>query len=156
MTEKGHRHVFMLRRLPKTPTVTPTSSPAKSIRTASSSTQVSRMLTTPTRTPASTPSKASGSSNTPSKKVALLSGTSDTSDDDTGDDGDDVRRLELRVHRRQPLGKQAIARHHEENAGLTVHHQQHDRRQRQRGREADEVAEPWARDLAKDVRQRFL
>ena len=61
--------------------------------------------------------------------------------------GDDVRRLPLRVDLRQRLRQQAVARHHEEDAGLAEQQDQDDRRQRDEGGIAEQVADRAVADL---------
>ena len=73
-----------------------------------------------------------------------------------GDDRHHVRRAIFRVHLRQHAGQQAIAAHHEEHAGLREHHHEHDRRQRETGRQAEHVAHAGMADGAQHVRQRFV
>ena len=77
-------------------------------------------------------------------------------DDHAGDRGHDIRRLPLRVDLGELLGKQAVARHDEEDAGLAEQQDQDDRRQRQDRGIAEHVADRAEADLAKDVRQRLV
>ena len=77
-------------------------------------------------------------------------------DEDPRQHGDHMGRVELGVNLREEFRQQAIAAHHEEDAGLAEHHHQDHRGQRQDRRSAHQPAHKGMPHLTQRPGQRFL
>ncbi len=66
-----------------------------------------------------------------------------------------MRRIETGMDAAEHLGQEAIACHHEEDAGLSEQQHQNDRRQRQEGGQTQQIPQRSPADLSQHQRQRL-